>query len=138
MLFLSTFFSIKLYLGSFFSRTFNSENASIAPLPIQKLVEEKGGTIAIREYLLQPNTTYYARAKIDTLDLTSTRPVISMGEVIEQKESAHLTKQVLEISDRPFTSPKPPRKPTPAYADQHTHNHSLLQPAVLIPSDTQE
>ena len=120
-------FSLKLYLGAFFSRTFNEENASIAPLPIQRLVEEKGSTIAVREYLLQPERTYFARVRIDTVNLAATRPVISTDEVIEYEKNPQLIKHVLEISDKPFTSQKPPREATPAYADEPAkgHHHGL-------------
>ncbi|MCB0713892.1 MAG: hypothetical protein KDD67_16320 [Ignavibacteriae bacterium] len=94
-------FQIKLYLGSYFSRTFSSENSSIAPLPIQKLVEKEGGVIAVHEFLLLPEQTYFAQVRKNTLAGVN--------------GSDSTSQYVLEISDRPFNGTTPQRKPTPSY-----------------------
>lgn len=99
-------FEIRTYVGSFYSRTFSPENAGIAPTPIQKLLEKTPETISVREYLLQPERTYYVRVRSDSA-------YGAPGTSGEAREV--LVRNVLEICDLPFTEEKPPRSPTPAY-----------------------
>ncbi len=87
-------FSIRLYLRPTFSRTFSPENSSIAPLPVQKFVEARGGITAVREYALRPEQTYYARVVRDSLSTT--------GSTSAAGETVVLTRPIVEISDRPF------------------------------------
>lgn len=100
-------FEIRTYLGAFYSRTFNPENQGIAPTPIQKLLEKTPETISVREYLLQPGRTYYARVRSDSA-LTPPREAGGQPEVIYRN--------VLEISDIPFREEQAAaRELTPAY-----------------------
>ena len=87
-------FSIRLYLRPTFSRTFSPENSSIAPLPVQKYIDARGDITAVREYVLRPHQTYYARVSRDSM---STR-----GADSDAGEQVVLTRAVVEISDRPF------------------------------------
>ncbi len=97
-------FDVKLYLGAYFSRTFSSENASIAPLPIQKLVEKEGGIIAVHEFLLRPEQTYYAQVRREFAPGTDPAETAGVG-----------SRLVVELSDRPFEGETPQRGPTPSY-----------------------
>lgn len=100
-------YQMRLFVGSYFSRTFNTENIAAAPTPIQVLLEKQPGTISVQEYLLQPDRTYYARVRTDT---------IYMAITDNDDDSEFVTRPILELSDLPFTEEKPPRAPTPAYA----------------------
>ncbi len=90
-------FSIRLYLRPTLSRTFSPENAKMAPLPVQEAVKESGGVTAVREYILRPTQTYYARVALDSLSAT--------GMSSEAGETVAVTRRILEISDRPFDGP---------------------------------
>lgn len=87
-------FSIRLFLRPTFSRTFSPENSSIAPLPVQKFVESRGGVTAVREYALRPRQTYFARVGRDSLS--------TQGTDSDAGSAVVLTRPIIEISDRPF------------------------------------
>jgi len=88
-------FSIRLYLRPTLSRTYSPENAKMAPMPVQDAIERSGGGItAVREYILRPTQTYYARVGLDSLSAT--------GSSSEAGETVAVTRRILEISDRPF------------------------------------
>lgn len=99
-------FEMRTYLGAFYSRTFSPENEGIAPTPIRKLLEKTPLTISVREYLLQPERTYYVRVRSDS----ALAPPKTEGG-----EPEVLYRHILEISDLPFREAAPPRELTPAY-----------------------
>ena len=101
-------YQMRLFIGSYFSRTFNTENIASAPTPIQVLLKKHPGTISVQEYLLHPDRTYYARVHTDT---------IYMALTDSDDDSEFVTRPILELSDLPFTEEAPPRPPTPAYAE---------------------
>lgn len=101
-------FQVRMYIGSYFSRTFSPENIAAAPTPIQDLLEKQPGTISVQEYLLQPDRTYHVRVRSDTAYIPPSVP---------GSEPEIRTRPILEISDLPFNGETPPRPLTPAYAN---------------------
>lgn len=99
-------FEIRTYLGAYYSRTFNPENQGAAPTPIQKLLERVPETIAVREYLLQPERTYYVRVRSDS----AMSPPKNPGD-----QPQVMYRNILEISDMPFREGIYARELTPAY-----------------------
>lgn len=95
-LFPTDLFSLRLYLRSTLSRTFDPESASGAPLPVQEAVRRLAGTIAVREYVLRPEQTYWARLAFDTL----------RGRSDEAGETVVAIRRIVELSDRPFDGPR--------------------------------
>lgn len=102
-------FEIRTYIGSFFSRTFNDENAGGAPSPVQELVAQQGGTISVQEYLLEPKRTYYAHVGSDSIYIPAENG---------SGEDRLVLRKVLEISDLPFENGEPRRDPTPTYRNR--------------------
>ena len=98
-------FDVRLLLGPYYSRTFGPEQIEIAPAPVQKEIDKAATTIAVREYLLQPNRTYYARLAYDSLVV---QQATDAGERIVR------TRPVLEITDIPFNAAVTRSEATPA------------------------
>lgn len=102
-------FTIRAFLGPSFSRSYDRGSLSIAPAPIQRLLEQRDGTIAIREYVIKPGRTYYARVHTETF-----------YQPAADGTPQELVQHVLEISDLPFKNGKPQREATPSYAGYGT------------------
>lgn len=90
--------SIRLFLHPYFSRTYGPENASTAPLAVERLVENIGATVSVQEFLLQPGITYFARVGVDSVAGVDGGPTRK--------------RYLLEIASRPFDAPRlPPATP---------------------------
>ncbi len=87
--------SLRLFIGSYFSRTFNPENSGIAPFAVQKLLERSDEVLSVQEFLLHPVITYFARVARD-----------SAGP-------GGPYRTILEIAPRPFDGRRLP-PPTPS------------------------
>ncbi len=99
-------YQIRTYLGAYHSRTFERGNAAIAPAPMRQALERADKMLYVREYLLSPNRSYWARVG----KARYFAPADSPGAAPIEKYTL-----VLEISDKPFKGGAPDRELTPAY-----------------------